>query len=270
MYGDSGGVKRNRDGTYTFDGAAGSAGVSFRFPEGWDGFDRVVFSFKAQNSRPEDGAMALIVKDGYEVWNPNITKSPYPWVDEGETSFSYPVAVFTTGAVSFQLNETFGHSTNWKFRITKIEFQAMDRNFMLVGYPDFTVAGDTAHTARNVDGSYTFMGDASSLLCLRFPQGWNSYENATIFMGGVENHVPGTTMSLIIKNRYRSWTDIDKAYGDRYPGIEPGDNVLTYPTLVFNDGLSLQFNPFGHSMNWTVHITRLVFHDGPIEDVCFE
>jgi len=270
VYGDIGGVKSNRDGTYTFDGAAGSAGISFQFPQGWNDFDKVVFSIEAQNLRPEDGAMALIVKDGYKVWGSTVTKSPYPWIEHGESTISYPIAVFASGAVSFQLNETFGHSTNWKIRITKVEFQTADNNFVLVKKPAFSVLGDTANRIRNADGSYTFAGDASALICFRFPQGWNSYENATFFICGVENHVPEMTMSLIVKNRYQSWADIDKAYGNRYPNIEPGDNVFTYPTLVFNDGMSLQLNQYGHSMNWTMNITQIVFHDGPIDDLCFE
>ncbi|MCL2191539.1 MAG: hypothetical protein FWB79_06090 [Treponema sp.] len=269
-YGDIGGVKRGRDGAYLFDGAAGSAGISFSFPEGWDGFDRVVFSVRAQNLRPEDGAMALIVKDGYQVWGSTVTKSPYPWIGEGEHTLTYPAAVFASGAVSFQLNETFGHSTNWKISITRIDFQAVDKNFIRVVSPAFSVFGDTENTTPNVDGSYTFAGDAATLIGLEFPQGWNSYESVTIFIGGVENHVPDMTMSLIVKNRYRSWADIDKSYANRYPDIEPGDNVFTYPTLVFNDGMSLQLNQYGHSANWTMHVTQIVFHDGPIGDVIFE
>ena len=270
VYGDLEGIKCNQDGTFVFDGAGGSAGVSFRFPEGWDGFGRVVFYVRAENLRPEDGAMALIVKDGYKVWNPNVVHSPFPWVEDGETALSYPTAAFTSGAVSFQLNETFGHSTNWKIHLERIEFKVVDKNFMLMKHPEFMVFADTANTNRNLDGSYTFSGDASTLLCLEFPQGWNSYENITFFIGGVENHVPDMTMSLIVKNRYRSWADIDKSYANRYPNIEPGDNVFTYPTLVFNDGMSLQLNQYGHSMNWTMHITQIVFHDGPIDEVCYE
>jgi len=267
IYGDIGGVKRRRDGTYIFDGAAGSAGIGLQFPDGWDKFDRVVFSLKSKNHRPDDGAMALIVKDGYKVWTPSVAISPHPWIDEGETTLTYPVSVFSSGAVSFQLNETFGHSTNWEIHIAKVEFQIMDKNFIVVKNPDFNVFGDTANTARNADSSYTFAGDASALLGFHFPQGWNSYENITIFIDDVENHIANTTMSIIIKNRYHSWADIDKAHGDRYPNLETGSNVFTYPTLVFNDGMSLQLNQYGHSMNWTLNITKIVFHDGPIDDV---
>ena len=269
-YGDIGGIRQNRDGTYTFDGAAGSAGISLRFPEGWKGFDRVVFSIEAQNLRPDDGAMALIVKDGYKVWSPSIAQKPHPWIDEGKTVLVYPTSVFSSGAASFQLNETFGHSTNWKIRVTAIEFQTLDKNFIAVEYPDFRVFGDTANTARNLDGSYTFAGDASALLCFQFPQGWDGYGNVSVFIGGVENHDRDLTMSMIVKNRFQSWADIDKSHGNRYPNLEPGDNVLTYPTLVFNDGMSLQLNQYGHSTKWTMHVTRIVFHDGPIGDLSLD
>jgi len=270
MFGDVGGVKRNQDGIYTFDGAAGSAGISFRFPEDWSNFDKVVFFFDAENLRPDDGAMALIVNDGYNVWRPPVAKGPYPWIKQGANSLIYPTSVFTSGAVSFQLNETFGHSTNWKMTIKRIEFLVSDRKFILLEDPDFSVFGDTANKVRNVDASYTFTGDASALLCFHFPQGWNDFEYVSFFIEDVENHVASMTMSLIVKNQYESWMDIDKTYGTQYPNIEPGSNILTYPTLVFHGGAGLQLNQYAHSMNWTMHITKIVFHDGPIEGVHFD
>jgi len=268
-FGEVGGIKRNQDGTCTFDGAAGSAGISFQFPEGWDSFDNVIFSIEAENLRPDDGSMALIINDGYNAWEPTIAKRPCPWVRQGMNALAYPVSVFASGAVSFQLNETFGHSTNWKIAIKNIEFLVADRKFILIENPDFSVYGDTTSTVCNADGSYTFFGDASALLCFRFPSGWDDFENVSFFIEGVENHADGMTMSLIVKNRYKSWADIDKAYGNRYPNMEPGSNILTYPTLVFYDGAGLQLNQYGHSMNWTMHVAKIVFHDGPVENVRF-
>jgi len=269
MFGDAGGVKRNQDGTYIFDGAAGSAGISFQFPEDWRGFDKVTFLVEAENLRPDDGEMALIVNDGYNTWRPPVAKEPYPWIKQGTNSLSYPVSVFTSGAASFQLNETFGHSTNWKMAIKSIEFLVVEKKNILMEEPGFSVYGDTKNTARNLDSSYTFIGDASALLCFHFPQGWNDFENVSFFIEGVENQVDSMTMSLIIKNRYNSWADIDKAHGNQYPTIELGRNILTYPTLVFHGGAGLQLNQYAHSMNWTMHITKIVFHDGPIDKLDF-
>jgi len=264
MFGDDGGVKRCQDGAYAFDGAAGSAGISFQFPDGWKCFNTVVFFIEARNLRPTDGAMALIVNDGYQAWRPPVAKVPYPWVSPGVSTLSYPASVFASGAVSFQLNETFGHSTNWTLNIRKIEFHMTAKNYIFLETPTFAVHGDTQNTDRNLDGSYTFLGDASALLSFHFPQGWDDFENVSFFIDRAENHVNDMTMSLIVKNRYKSWATINQTYGDRYPNIEMGDNnVLTYPTSAFVDGASLQLNQYGHSMNWTMRIRRIVFHDGP-------
>jgi len=267
MYGDIGGVKRGRDGSYVFDGAAGSAGISFQFPEGWNKFDTVTFAVEAENLRPEDGAMSFIVNDGYNVWNPPVAKNPYPWIQQGANALTYPTALFSGCAASFQLNETFGHSTNWKITVTAIEFHHVERRHLIAGLPDFTVLGDTSNRARNPDGSYTFAGDASALLCFRFPDGWNGFENVSFFIDDVENHVADSTMSLIVKSRCGSWTDVDKHHGNRYPGIEPGDNVLTYKTFLFDSGASLQLNQYGHSANWTMRFSKMVFHDGSLNDL---
>ena len=263
IYGDVGGVSLGLDGVYTFDGAAGSSGLSLRFPESWKDFNRVTFRIGAKNLRPSDGAMALIINDGYKVWSPPVSRSPYPWIGEGETVLTYPLSVFTGGAVSFQLNETFGHSTNWEMCITGIELETVERNYILLENPDFLIYGDTSNKTRNADGSYTFAGDASALVCLAFPEGWRDFGNVSFFIDGVENHVDGATMSLIVKSRYRSWGDIDRAY-DRYPNMEPGDNVLTYPTSLFHDGTSLQLNQYGHSLKWTMRPSKIVFHDDPL------
>ncbi|MCL2600822.1 MAG: hypothetical protein FWD88_06550, partial [Treponema sp.] len=114
---------------------------------------------------------------------------------------------------------------------------------------------------------YTFTGDASALICFQFPYGWDDYENVTFFIDDVENHVADMTMSLIVKTRYKSWATIDPAHGDRYPILDEGSNSLTYPIFAFTDGASLQFNQYGHSTNWTLHVTKLVFHDGLISDL---
>ena len=265
-YGDAGGVRRAPDGAYVFDGAAGSAGLSLRFPEGWNGFERVVFFVEAENSRPADGSMALIVNDGYCAWGPPVAKGPYPWIDPGASSLAYPVSVFAGGAASFQLNETFGHSTNWKIRVTRVEFQNVEKKPLFVDAPDFAVHGHTENKTRNPDGSYTFVGDLSTLLCFRFPDGWKGFENVSFFIDDARNHVENATMSLIVKAGYNSWEEIDKASYDRYPKISPGSNVLTYPTGAFGDGAGFQLNKFGHSTNWTMRVTKIAFHDGSISD----
>jgi len=267
MFGDLGGVKRNRDGSYTFDGAAGSAGISFQFPDNWNDFDRISFHVEAENFRPDDGAMALIVNDGYNAWAPAIAKNPYPWVSQGAGTLTYPTSVFASGAASLQLNETFGHSTNWKIAVKGIEFMVSDKKSMIVEAPAFSVYGDTSNTAPNENGSYTFDGDASALLSFNFPEGWDDFGNVTFVIENVENYVEGTTMSLIIKNRFMSWATINLNHGERYPTLEPGGNLLTYPAQAFSDGVSLQLNQYGHSMNWTMHVTKIVFHDGPVSGV---
>ena len=265
-YGDVGGAKHAADGAYTFDGAAGSAGLSLRFPEDWNSFERVVFFIEAENSRPVDGAMALIVNNGYCVWGPPVAKGPYPWISEGTSSLTYPLSAFSGGAVSFQLNETFGHSTNWKIRITGVEFQNVEKKPMFINNPDFDIYGHTENKTCNVDGSYTFVGDRSTLLCFRFPRGWNDFENVSFFINDAKNHVENTTMCLIVKDGYHSWTDISNAGSDLYPKINPGNNIITYPTRAFIAGAGLQLNKFGHSTNWTMRVSRIAFHDGPIED----
>ena len=268
-YGDVGGVIRNQDGTYSFDGAAGSAGISFRFPEGWDSFDKVVFAVKAENLRPEDGAMALIVNDGFKVWSPPVAKLPYPWIGQGLATLGYPVPVFTSGSVSFQLNETFGHSTNWKIAIKSVEFQTVEKKPIIVDGPGFEIQGLAQNKTLNKDGSYTFSGERSALLCFRFPQGWKNFEKVSFFVEGVENHVGNTMMSLIIKNGFHVWTTIDETHGGPYPRIDHGNNIISYPTMAFADGASLQINKYGYSNNWTIRVTKIVLHDGSIDDVYF-
>jgi len=270
VYGSSDGAKRKLGDWYTFDGAAGSAGISFKFPDGWEKFNTVVFSIEANNLRPDDGEMALIVNDGHMAWGPPIAKGPYPWIDQGASTLTFPASVFTSGAASFQLNETFGHSNNWEIAVKSVEFQLVEKNYLLMDNPDFEIGGDTSNTTRNMNGSYTFIGDESALLCVHFPEGWKTYENVTFFIDNVENHTEKTTMSLIIKNQYKSWTDVDKNYAHRYPRMEEGNNFFTCPTLVFHGGTSLQLNQYGHSTNWTMHLAKIVFHDGPIKDVRFD
>ncbi|MCL2191538.1 MAG: hypothetical protein FWB79_06085 [Treponema sp.] len=266
-YGDGVGATRNHDGTYSFDGAAGSAGISFRFPGGWDGFDRVVFTIEAENLRREDGEMALIVNDGFKAWDPPVAKSPCPLVRQGSSVLGYPVPVFASGAVSFQLNETFGHSTNWKIAVKSVEFQNVEKKPVIVDNPGFDIEGLAPNKTPNADGSYTFSGERSALLCFMFPRGWKSFENVSFFVEGVENHVGDTMMCLIVKNGFHVWTTIDEAHGEQYPRIDRGGNVITYPTLAFADGASLQINKFGYSNNWTIRVTKIVLHDGPIDDV---
>ena len=266
-YGDAGGVRRALDGAYVFDGAAGSAGLSLRFPEGWNGFERVVFFVEAENSRPADGSMALIVNDGYCAWGPPVAKGPYPWIDPGASSLVYPVSAFAGGAASFQLNETFGHSTNWKIAVKSVEFQNVEKKPVIVDNPGFDIEGLAPNKTPNADGSYTFSGERSALLCFMFPRGWKSFENVSFFVEGVENHVGDTMMCLIVKNGFHVWTTIDEAHGEQYPRIDRGGNVITYPTLAFADGASLQINKFGYSNNWTIRVTKIVLHDGPIDDV---
>jgi len=265
-YGDVGGAKCGTDGAYIFDGAAGSSGLSLRFPEGWDGFDRVVFSMEAENFRLVDGTMALIVNDGYCAWGPPIAKGPYPWINQGANTLTYPTSAFTSGAVSFQLNETFGHSTNWKVRMTAVKFQMIEKKSILIDKPCFSIHGSTPNKTRGEDGSYAFVA-SSTLLSFDFPQGWKDFENVSFFIGDVKNQVDGTTMSLIVKDGPLSWTDIDSSHGDRYPNLLPGNNILTYPTFLFNNGASLQLNKYGHSTNWTMRMTKIMFHDGPVNDV---
>jgi len=236
MFGDIGGVKRNQDDTYTFDGAAGSAGISFKFPEDWESFDKVTFLIEAENLRPDDGAMALIVNDGYNTWRPPVAKGPYPWIKQGLNALAYPISVFTSGAASFQLNETFGHSTNWKMTIKSIEFLVVEKKIILMENPDFSVYGDTTNTVRNVDNSYTFIGDASALLCFHFPQGWNDFENVSFFIENVENHIDSMTMSLIVKNRYNSWADIDQAYGNHTRTLSLVATFLLIRPMFFTTG----------------------------------
>jgi len=266
MYGDAGGAKRNRDGTYTFDGAAGSAGISFRFPDGWDKFDKVVFAVDAKNIRPDDGEMAIIVNDGFSTWAPPVAKSPYPWFGEGSVCLSYPTLVFASGAVSFQLNETFGHSTNWKIAIKSIEFLNIEKKPVAIDNPSFDIHGLATNKVLNADGSYTFRGERSALLCFQFPQNWKNFENVSFFIEGVENHVCNTSMCLIVKDGFHVWTTVNEAH-EQYPRIAIGDNIISYSTQAFTDGVSLQINKYGFSNSWTIRVVRIVLHDGPIDDV---
>ena len=268
MYGDVGSVRPNQDGGYTFDGAAGSGGVCFRFPDGWDRFDKVVFVVEAQNLRPEDGEMAIIVNDGFSAWAPPVARSPYPWIGEGLVVLDYPVRVFTGGAVSFQLNETFGHSTNWKMAIRRVEFQNIEKKPIVIDDPAFDIHGLARNKTPNADGSYTFSGERSALLCFRFPRDWKNFEYVSFFVQGVANHEENTMMRLIVKDGYNVWTTVDEAY-EQYPRVDLGDNVISYPTDAFSDGAGLQINKYGFSTSWTLRVARIVLHDGPIGDVYF-
>jgi len=265
-YGDVGGVVRTPDGMCFFDGAAGSSGISFRFPEGWNGFDRVTFAIEAENLRPEDGAMAIIVNDGFKAWAPPVATSPYPWIGDGSNVLSYPTPVFTSGAVSFQLNETFGHSTNWKMTLKSAEFQMVEKKPLIVNNPGFDIEGLAKNKTLNADGSYTFSGERSALLCFRFPREWKDFENVSFFIEGVENHVENTLMCLIVKNGFHVWTTVDEEH-EQYPRIAPGGNIITYSTSAFTDGASLQINKYGFSTSWTIRVTGIVLHDGPIDNV---